>query len=281
MNWFLLAIISIVTISIANLFQRVVMKEPESDPLGSSIFFQFILAFITGLFALLKGFTVPPIFQYPLNFVVSSCFYALGTLSFFKAAKKIGASEITILTSLGTIVTIVGAVVFLGETFTLRQFIATLLILGAVIMAQGKIIFSKNVGSFYAVLGTSFYGLAVVSDTHILKNYDAISYTPIISLLPGVILLIANPKVISRFKKFANLKYLKNIFLYSFFYGLQAITYYLALNYGANASQMAPLFRAEIILTVLLAAVFLRERERLGIKAFSALIVISGLILIR
>ncbi|MDP2860240.1 MAG: DMT family transporter [bacterium] len=281
MNWFIFAIIGILSISIANIIQRAMMREPESDPLGSSIIFQFIVAFITGVFALFKGFVPPPFAEFPFNFVFSAVFYALGTLALFNAAKKIGASEITILSACGAIVTIVAAVFFLGESFSIKQVLGTALILASVILVQSKLKISKNLGSLYAILGTSCYALAIVSDTYILRGYDAVSYTPIISFLPGVVLLLAKPSVVGRLKSFINVKYLRNMLLYGFLYGIQAVAYYLALSAGANASQMAPIFKSTIILTVILAALFLKEKEKIGIKLFSALLVTAGVILVK
>jgi len=44
---------------------------------------------------------------------------------------------------------------------------------------------------------------------------------------------------------------------------------------------MAPLYRAEIILTVILAVIFLKEKDNLKIKILSAIIAALGVVLIR
>ncbi|KKU95179.1 hypothetical protein A3A64_03365 [Candidatus Gottesmanbacteria bacterium RIFCSPLOWO2_01_FULL_48_11] len=281
MSWFIFAIISVVSSSVSNIVQRAVMRDKESDPVASSILFQFILTFITGIFALYKGFTAPPIINFPLQFMVSATFYGVGTLCMFQAAKRIEASEKTILSAFGAIVTIVVALIFLNESFTIRQFFGTGLVLLSVVLIQNKLGIVRSIGTLYAILGTSLYAVAVVSDTFILRHYDAISYTPVMSFLPGVVLLLVNPSVIKRFKSILNGRYIRNMFLYGFFYGIQAIMYYLALSLGANASQMAPLFRSEIVLTVLLAVFLLGERKKLGIKLLSAVIVSIGVFLIK
>jgi uncharacterized membrane protein len=87
--------------------------------------------------------------------------------------------------------------------------------------------------------------------------------------------------VLCRIKKICTTKYIKNMSLYSGFYGIQAITYYMAIGSGANVSQMSPITRSQVILTVLLAAVFIKERERLPIKIFSAMLVMVGALLIK
>lgn len=281
MTWFIFALMSIVAIAVANIYQKLAMREEESDPLAAAIFFQFVLAAITGIFAWLYGFHWPPFSQFPLYFLISAAFYAAGTLFIFKAIKEIEASEMSILTAFSAIVTIVGAVIFLGESFSMREGIGTALILLAIILVQKKAGLSGRRGMWLALIGESFYAIALVSDTHILRTYDAVSYTPVMSLLPGIILLVLNPQVVKKFKQYTKISYIKNLSLYSLFYGVQAVCYYVALNKGANASQMAPLYRAEIILTVLLAVIFLREKENLPIKILSAAIAAAGVILIR
>lgn len=281
MTWFLFALISICAMAVANIYQKLAMKEEESDPLAAAIFFQFVLAGIMGIFAWFYGFQAPPFSQFPFNFAISAVFYAAGTLLIFKAIKEIEASELAILTAFSAIVTIAGAIIFLGETFSLRQGLGMALIIAAIILVQKKTGLSGRRGMWLALAGESCYAVAVVSDTHILKVYDAVSYTPVMSLLPGIILLALNPQVAGKFKQYAKISYIKNLALFSFFYGIQAVCYYAALNMGANASQMAPLFRAEIILTVILAVIFLKEKDNLWIKFLSAAIAAVGIVLIK
>jgi uncharacterized membrane protein len=281
MTWFIFALISIFAIAIANVYQKLAMRETESDPLAAGIFFQLVLTLITGVFAFFYGFHAPPFSQFPFYFLNSAVFYAAGTFLIFKAIKEIEASELVILTAFSAIITIAGGIIFLGEPFSLRQVLGTALILIAIIIVQKKTGLSGKWGMWLALLGGSCYAVAVVSDTHILKTYDAVSYTPVMSLLPGIILLLFNPRVVTKLKSYVNATYVKNLSLYCFFYGIQAVCYYVALNKGANASQMAPLFRAEIILTVILAVIFLREREKIPLKIFGAIIAAVGVILLK
>ncbi len=269
MNWLIFAMVSVISISIANIYQRIMMRDQESDPLASSIFFIFFTGCLTGIFAIINGFVMPNLLGDWQFYLISTICYALGTLSFFQAAKLIEASEIVILSSFGAVVTIVLALIFLGESFTWIQAIGVILILSSIIFVQKDRKILTNTGSLYAIIGTSLYGIAVVSDTFILKHYDAASYVSVISFLPALFLLLIRPDKIVRLRSYFRISYLKNIFLYSLFYGIQAITYYFALQHGANASRMATIIRSEIVLTVLLAAIILKEREKIYIKIFS------------
>jgi len=281
MNWFFLAIISVISISIANIYQRIVMKEPESDAYGSSVIFQLLLAAITGCYALYKGFVFPPIVEYWQFFIISAVFYAGGTLALFHAIKRIGASEVIIVSALGAVVTIILAMILLHEPFTVQQAIGTLAILVSVIIVQGKISLKNRAGIAFAALGTSLYSVAVISDMFIIRHYDAVSYVSVISLLPGLVLIMFQPSVLLRLKKICTPIYTKNIILYSGFYGIQAITYYLALENGANVSQMSPIARSQVILTVILAVIFLKEKNNLPRKILSSVLVTIGVMLIK
>jgi len=281
MNWFPLALIGIFSISAANVFRRVAMKGEKSDPLVSAIIFQFLCTIITGVYTLFRGFVAPPLAALWLNFLLSTVFYALGTLTYFRAAKKIGASEIAIISASSAAVTIVASIIFLSERFTLEQGIGTLIIIVSVVLVEMKKRLAVNSGAIYAALGASFYALAVVSDTYILRRYDPVSYATIMLFLPGVLLLVVQPQVVRKFAQGINRKYLLNMFFYSALYSVQAITYYMALSMGAHASQMGPIFKAEIILTILIAAIFIKERENLGLKIFSGVLATIGVLLIR
>ncbi|MBI5123203.1 hypothetical protein HZA75_05080 [Candidatus Roizmanbacteria bacterium] len=68
MTWLYYIILSIFAGSIANLLNKILMKDDKSDPMLSSILFQFLLAFFFFLLSLIKGFVMPSIFIYPLNF---------------------------------------------------------------------------------------------------------------------------------------------------------------------------------------------------------------------
>ena len=82
-------------------------------------------------------------------------------------------------------------------------------------------------------------------------------------------------------KRFADKKFLKNLSLLGIFYSAQAVAYYIALQSGRNASQIAPIYKSNIILTVLLAVIFLKERKNICSKLFAGMLVTLGVLLIK
>lgn len=280
MTWQILVVISIVTISIANLYQRVAMKEENSDPFAGSIIFQLILAILTGFFALMvKGINIPS-FNLLGYFVISTIFYGLGTLSYFKAIKTIEASESTILASIGSIATLITAYLFLGERLNFQQLIGVFFVILSVIAISLKRELKFNQGTIFSVAGTIFYGLAITNDVYILRSFDALSYVPIMSLLPGIFILLVKPSSIKSIIKTIKQPTMKPLILYCFFYAIQAITYYAALERGALASQMTLIYKSEIFVTVILAAIFLQERSNLKRKLLATILATIGVYLL-
>lgn len=120
----------------------------------------------------------------------------------------------------------------------------------------------------------------MVNDAIILKTYEAFSYTTVMSFLPVFVLLLLFPKQIIKMPKMFDRKTLPIISILCFFYSIQAITYYLALQEGAPISQLSPMTKSSIVLTIILAAVFLKERSNLLKKSIAAIAVTIGVILL-
>jgi len=279
MSWYILAIINVISISVGTLFQKLSMKEDTSDPVASSIIFQFLLGFITLLYALMQGFHLPPLFLLPF-FILSGSLYAIGTIAFFKAFKFIGASEVTVIGGAGVITTIIASFVFLHDKLTLLQILGVLLILSAVVAVNiTKQKFKFNSGSLLALLGTSSYGLAVVIDSYIIRHYDAVSYLPLISFVPGMLLLLRyihrTRSIISTVRSIDI-----NLLIFTVLYSIQAISFYSALQGGALVSQISAISRASIILTVILAMLFLKERKHILLKIIASVLTTTGVLLV-
>ena len=283
MNWFFFAILSVISLSFSSIFQRILMKEEKSDSLSYSVTFQFICTIIVGVYALIEGFVLPPIAQQPFFYLLGGVLYGGGTLFLFKALQKLGSGEVTIFTSVRAVVTIIIAIVILNEPFNLLKLIGTIMVLSAVLLTsrkQGEK-FKLNEGVVYSLAMALVYGAAFVNDKFLLRSAEPISYTAVMFFLPGLALLAYRPAVVKKFKDFVEPKLLKRMLVMSILYSLAAIAFFTALSTGANASQMSPINQASVVLTVLLAAFFLKETERLPIKIFSAFLVIIGVLLLR
>ncbi|OGK41499.1 hypothetical protein A2954_00665 [Candidatus Roizmanbacteria bacterium RIFCSPLOWO2_01_FULL_37_12] len=282
MSWPILAIISIFTVSIATLLERVLMKGEESDPISYAIVFQFALGLISFVFALLFGkFVLPNLEGLTLRFILSAFLWAGATVFSFKAIKTLSAGELTILTTSSSVIAMLLGVIFLKELFSLKIAIGALLVFLSIwILNSKKLSFNSKQGVMFALISAFCAGIAVVNDAFILKTYEAFSYTAIMSILPGVILSLLFPKKLAKTKELLNPKSIKLMFIFCLFYSIQAITYYLAFQNGAPVSQLSPLTKSSIVLTVILGAIFLNERKDLMRKIIASLVVTNGAILL-
>lgn len=256
------------------------MKKEESDPVLFTITFQFILTLVVLAYALIMGFEFPPpSFLWP-RLLLSAVLYAVGSLCNFYASRHLPAGENSILAASGILITIGLGVTVLGNSFSLFNSIGVLLILASIIILYGGGRMRLNRGVVYALGVAVFYSLAVINDVIIIRSYNPISFLPVMSFLPGVVLAFIFPKKAVKIGKLMNRKSLSHIVVYSVFYGISGITYYQALYTGASISQLSPISRASIIITVILGALFLGERDNLVRKVMSAVLVSGGVLLL-
>lgn len=282
MTWFLFALMSVVFNAISNLLNKVLMKDDKSDPMLSAILFQLLMSLMFFILALFDGFSVPPLMTYPINYLLMGILYGLGTYCIFKAMKYLESSEASIISSSTTLVVIASAMIFLNEKLNFNKLIGISLIMIAVIGASlKKTKFVLNKGVFYALGMALFYGLATTNDAFLIKFSNPFSYLVFCSLFPGIFLILISPKSLLKINYYFKLKNLLKLFLFSSFYVAGAIGFYYALSTGGQVSQVSAINRASIVLTVVLAAIFLGERDRLWQKIIYGILVIVGVILLK
>ncbi len=281
MIWLWYLLISIFTASVANILQRVLMKDEKSDPLSYAIIFQFTFGTFNLLIGLIHGLVLPQLSFHLAFFLLSGILWGFTSLFFFKGLKLIESSESTILLSSRTFITIGAAILFLKETLDLQKIIGVILMLISVfLITELKNGFKLNKGAYFTLIAAFCGGLAIVSDAYNVKYYDPISYSVIMAYLPGIILLLFSPKSIKNFTIVKNITFLRRMIIIGFFFSIQAITYFLSLAKGGTASQVGTINRAEVIITVILAVIFLKERDHLWKKLISAVLVTVGVVLL-
>lgn len=280
MSWLIIVFINVLAISVATLFQRLAMKEEGSDPITSTMIFQLLLGVLVLPFAISQDFTWPPLFEHWPLFLFSALLYAFGSVFFFKSIKLIEASEMTVLAAAGSVMTMICAYFFLGDRLVVSQYVGAVLILLAVFliaMHGQKFKFSR--GALLALLATSLFAIAVISDVLIIRDYDAVSFAAVMSIAPGIILILLFPRSARSLPKVIK-SVNKNLLIYTLLYSVAVVTFYAAVGTGAMLSQITVLTRTNIILTVVLAALMLKERDHLWRKIFAAILCMAGVMLI-
>jgi drug/metabolite transporter (DMT)-like permease len=259
------------------------MRDQESDVTAYSFVFQLMCSLLVGLFAVFYGSAMPPIDRLPLNFALMTVLYAMGTLLLFKAYKTTEASRVTILMSSSALWVVIAALIFLGESFSVSKAIgAALILLGVIVVSFHKNIFTSiNRGDLYALAAAICYGLAFANDALILREADALSYTSLAFLLPGLLILAVRPKLLRNLRSLLKPSVLFKMSIFAIFYSASAITVYLAYQQGGDAAQLGFISQSVAILTVILAVIFLGEREHLAKKSFAAILATIGVLLLK
>ncbi|MDE1851276.1 MAG: DMT family transporter [Candidatus Micrarchaeota archaeon] len=273
MYWVPLVLVSAFCSAMAVLLQKsFVMK---SDPIESATFFQILATVFIAAFAIIHGLDFSGLQNFVPNLVVMPFIYAGVNYFFFKALKLSEASEVTLIGSFRSLLVAVGSTLLLSERLSTAMMIGTLLIIASVFV----VFFSPksmkvNRGHIYAIIGSALLGLGFINDTFILTRVDVASYEMLAFLLPGILMLLFKP---SSLRLFANRERILKMTVTSAFYSGAALLLFYAYHFGGLADQVYPISQSYVIITVILAAIFLRERDDLLKKAIATLLVLAGI----
>lgn len=284
MSWFILVLISVLSESVASVLQRILMKSDKSDPTAYMIVFQFLTAILIGVFVVFRGFHFPAnLISLTPNLILMIVLITTASIFMFKALQITQASDYSILKTSSVFWTLITSAIFLKENITWLRIIGTLLIiLGVIIISwhrQGRIKLHR--GHLYTFISAAAFGLAFANDAYIVRSFDVMSYMVIIFLLPGVSMMLLKPQSIKKMKSLTNITMMLKMSSFCVFYGLSAITIFLAYQAGGAASQIYPISKSAVILTVILAAVLLKEQDRLWQKILGAAAAFIGVLLLR
>jgi drug/metabolite transporter (DMT)-like permease len=282
MSWQLLVGLSILLFSINGLLHRVLMKDSKSDPNAQAFMFTTIVGLLGLVIVLFQGGLKSHIslVQLPYFFLIAS-FTTIGSIFAFKGFKYIEASEHTILLTSSKLWSLIGAVVFLGETLTLRKLVAGVMIVSGVMIAEWrKHKFVVNIGGLYVLLAAASYATGEILSFYILRNFDSTAFLVYCSFLSAIIILVLNPNILSKLSFYTKPSNLANIVTVSVNDTLASLFLFNAYQLGRNALQIGPLMATQTIATVVLALVFLRETDNIPQKILGSLIAVIGTILI-
>ncbi len=282
MGWLSYALIGVFSFAIFYLLQRVFLKEKGSDAISYAIVFNFICAILISIVAVKHGFVLPDIKKYALNLALMTIVYTASQVLIFKASQTIEASELIIFSATRALWTIAVALFFLGESLSPLKIIGTILILFSVVYISIKKRGIKlKAGHLYALAAAFCIGIGFANDSFVLRTADAFTYGALAFILPGILTLIVFPKSAMKINNYLRLGLLFKILLLGIFYSVGFVSLYLAYQSGGNASQIAPVGQSVVVVTIVLAALFLGERDNLFKKFIAAILVSIGVLLIR
>ena len=282
MSWLFLTILSVVIASVASILQRILMRDDKSNPYSYAIIFHLLLGVLVLVFGLMRGTDFSLFSGNIYMLLLASALWGACQVFLFKALQLLEASEVTVISDLRVIVTIVASVIFLGEVFTGLNVIGAMLIVAAsLLVVDVRKGFKFNKGVWYTLAMALFAGLAIVADSANVQQYDVLAYSTFSNFLSGFFILAFYPKVLRQWRHFVQPSFLIKMVPLAIFSATQGVLYLLALTYGGNTAQVGTIRQSSIILTVLLAVIFLNEKGKLWQKLVAAVLVTAGVFLLR
>jgi bacterial/archaeal transporter family protein len=280
-NWLYLTLLSVLISSAATILQRVLMKGDKSNPYSYAVVFHFLLGFLILIFGLIRSSDFSLFSGNVYILLLAAGLWGICQVFLFKALQLVEASELTIVSGLRVVITIVASIIFLNQVLTGLNVLGTILILAApfLVVNFGKS-FKFDKGLLYTLAMTLFGGLAIVADSANVQHYDVLAYSTFSNFLSGFFILAFYPKALRQWKQFVQPSFLVKMLPLAIFSATQGVLYLLALAYGGNTAQVGTIRQASVIVTVLLAVIFLKERGNLNKKLIAAILVTAGVILL-
>ncbi len=282
MSWQIFILFSVFAYSLSVILQRSILKQDNSDAKAYSILFQFIVGvLIAGYGFAFHSMKLPNLYPVLLPLVLMVIIYGVGNIFLFSALKNIDASRFSILFAVRGLFTIVTASLFLHEMFFGRYILGTLLILGGIVIAHlrsARMTFHKQ--ELYAVGAAACFGVGNTIDRFLLGQFELYPYVSLAFILPALLMLLVFPKSIHKMKELLRWSALKPLLLLSGVYAVSALTFFTALQKTPAAGQVAAINLSSVVVIVLFAVIFLKERKDLLQKITAAVVTFIGLLLV-
>jgi drug/metabolite transporter (DMT)-like permease len=281
--WEVAIFISVFTYSFSVILQRMVLKEEKSDARAFAVLFQFVVGIFIAIFGIgTQTLKLPSLADFILLspfFVLMTLTYGVGSVLLYSGLKHVDASRFSILYSLRGVFAVLIVSVFLREPFLGRYILGTLLILAGIVTAHkkaAKLFISKEE---WLLIGAALCsGIGNTIDRFLLGRVELYFYVTLAFLLPGIFIFCTSPKTWKPVVRLCKGSQLKPLLLLSFIYAVSAVTFYTALQKAPIAGQVIAINLSSVVVTILLATVFLKERAHLLQKCLAGVMTFLGLL---
>ncbi|HSX06104.1 MAG TPA: DMT family transporter [Candidatus Saccharimonadia bacterium] len=279
MSWQLLTALSVLMFSISVLLRRVLLYHYKSDPLAYVIIFQGLVGILTGIYAIIHGFHAPDFTKYWLAILITSLLYAAAHIVSTRAFRQLEASVFSVLFATSAIWTMIAGLFLFNDQITSLQLAGVLLVFVSVSILVERTGLKIDIGTSLGLLTGMLFGLATAGWTYVGRHADVPSWTAISFLAPSLLLLVARPKSVLKMKPLLSGQLLGRMVLLGIIFSISSLASLFAYTKG-NVNLVAALQQTSIIVTTLLAIVFLHERKSLWRKGIAASICFVAVLLI-
>lgn len=212
-------------------------------------------------------------------FLILACiFYGLNDRLQTTTRRHLEVSVFSILNQISTVFMIISGFIFFKEPFVLNKIIGAGLILFANVFLfyqKGKLKLNKYI--LTGVLARLLFTVAVSIDIDISNEFNLPFYIMLTFLLPGIVIFFGERIKLSEVIREYNGPSKKNYLITGISWSLLSFFYLRAFQFG-KVTTIVPIQATAVLLNVLVAYVFFKERDHGLKKIFAAVLVIIGII---
>lgn len=283
MNWFTFSLVSNLSLAATLLLQKPVLNKKEVDPTAFAIYFQLLVALFALPLAIYLGIKIENFGAILPLIALMPFFYAFGNILFYRGMKLSEVSKVSIVATTVPVWVFLGGVVLLKESLDLIKilgFLAVICGLLLLVWRKGALRIKRGLG--YVLFSSFLFAGAFLIDKRIIDNFSSPFLYQIFGFgLPGLLVGILQPKSIPKIKalfsrrvQFPTLLSVLSLITTSF----STLTAY---RLGGEVSRVIPIVRSSAIVVVIFSYFFLGERKDLFRKLTAAVLVVSGVALLR
>jgi drug/metabolite transporter (DMT)-like permease len=281
MSWQIYLTISVLTLSISIILQRVLIHKDKLDPYGYAVFFQSLVSVILLVFLALNGFRFPDLSGLWVQAISSAILFGAGHIVYAKTLQVVEASIFSVLFASHAVWIMAAGILFLDESLSVIQIVGSVMIFASVFLVTKNLkSFKLDKGTLLGLFTGLLFGLAIALYSYVGRHTDTLSWSAFSFVGAALSALLFRPKTIGTFKKFMKASILPKLTLLSIFYAAGSLTLLYAYKEGAFAV-VSPLRQTGIIVTVLMALAFLpKERNQIAKKIVASLVCTAGVVLL-
>lgn len=281
MSWQLLTLISVLSLSISVILQRILIHRDKTDPFAYAVVFQGIVGVLLVIATLMVGFKLPGIEAVIIPAIISVIFYGVGHIVYAKTLQRVEASAFSVLFATQAVWIMMLGIVLFNESLTGLQIFGTILIFfGVALLANNIWSVFKDKGTLLGLLTGLMFGVAITAWSYVGRQTDTLSWAATSFIGTALVAFLVRPKSVDKMKPLLKPKVLATLILLAVFYGIGSVAMLFAYKEGSFAI-ISPLRQTSIVVTVLLALVLLpQERNKIRRKILAASICAVGVVLI-
>ena len=281
MDWLLFTLISVFSLSVSVIFQRVLIHRDKTDPYAYVVLFQAVVGVLLTCVAIVRGFELPNIHTVLLPAALSIVFFGAGHIVYAKTLQRVEASAFSILFATQAVWIMLLGIVLLNETMTGMQIAGSVLILAGIVILTKKLrTLLADKGTLLGLLTGLMFGIAIYTWSYVGRFTEPVSWAAFSFIATSLVALAIRPRSVRKMPPLLRPNVAWKLIALGVLYGIGSLAMLLAYKTGTFAL-VTPIRQTSIVVTVILALTFLpAERKGVKRKLLAALVCVVGTILI-